>query len=238
MNKRGKIYQSRLHLAVTFILVVGPLLFLFFFSRLAHIATGSLLVDISFSLWRLLVAYIIAAFFGWLLAIAFYRGRRSNIALPFFDVLQSFPTFALLPLVTLFWGTSNVTVVAFLVVTIIWPVLFSTISSLKLINKDWKESAEIYGLGGYDYFRRFLLPISIPGVITGSVIGLGEGWEALVATEIIIGIQSGLGGFFQFYSTNPTITAFGILGLLLIIFSVNKLIWLPLMDRGHELMEE
>lgn len=219
-------------------LVVGPLLFLFLFSRLGHLTTGSLLEDISFSLFRLFVAYVIAVFLGWLLAVAFYQGHRSHIALPFFDVLQSFPTFALLPLVTLFWGTSAVTVTAFLVVTIIWPVLFSTISSLKMINKDWRESAEIYGLGGYDYFRLFLLPISIPGVITGSVIGLGEGWEALVATEIIIGIKTGLGGFFQYYSTNPTITAFGILGFLLIIFSVNKLIWLPLMDWGHELMEE
>lgn len=160
------------------------------------------------------------------------------MALPIFDVLQSLPTFAALPIAVFFWGKSNFTVIFFLVLAVIWPIFFSVISSLKLVKKDWEEVAEISGLSGFNSIRYFFWPVSVPGLITGSIIGLGDGWEALVATEIIVGIKGGLGNFFQGFSSNLTMTAFGMLGLLTLVFSINKLIWIPLLDWGHNKMEE
>lgn len=232
------IYQSRWHIAITIGLLIVPLLFLLAFSQYAKIDTQRLFSDLSISFVRLLVAYFFAAILAWAGAISFYRGRRAMIALPIFDVLQSFPTFAALPLATYFWGPSSETVVVFLVLTIIWPIFFSLVSSLKLVRKDWEEAAAIAGLRGFDYIRRFLWPISLPGLITGSIIGLGEGWEALVATEIITGVKMGLGTFFSQYSQVPAITALGILSLLLFIFSINKVTWLPLLEWSHNRMEE
>ena len=106
------------------------------------------------------------------------------------------------------------------------------------MKRDWEEAVEVAGLKGFDYVRNFLWPISAPGLITGSIIGLGEGWEALVATEIIVEIKDGLGSFFQSFSTNASVTAFGILGLLILIFSMNKILWLPLLEWSHRKMEE
>lgn len=238
MKKRVKIYQTRWHLAATLAILAAPFVFLVFFSQLFHIATFSLFRDIGVSFLRLLIAYIIAVVLAWTWAASFYRGRGSAVALPLFDVLQSFPTFAALPLATFFWGPSGFTVVLFLVITIIWPIFFSIVSSLKLVRRDWEEAVEITRIRGLDYIKKFLLPVSIPGFITGSIVGLGEGWEALVATEIVVKVKEGLGSFFQTFATNPSITAFGILGLLLLIFSINKLLWLPLLDWSHHMMEE
>lgn len=238
MRSRVEIYKSRKHLFVTFFIIVLPFLFLFSFSRLAQVGTQKLFFDIGISFGRLLAAYVIAAVLGWALAVSFYRGKRAAVALPLFDVLQSFPTFAMLPAVSFFWGASNPTVIFFLVITVIWPILFSVTSSLKLIKQNWEEVAEIYGLRGRHYLRQFLWPVSAPGLVTGSVIGLGEGWEALVATEIIVGMNTGLGEFFTFFSRNPVITAFAILGFLILIFSINKLIWFPLMEWSHRKLEE
>ena len=237
-KKRMAIYASRKHVVATLLVLVAPFLFLLLFSELADIAASQLFWNLFVSTVRLTVAYIFAVILAWVFAVIFYRGRRAMVALPIFDVLQSFPTFAALPLAALVWGSSNFTVVFFLVITIIWPIFFSIISALKLIRHDWEEAVEIARLGGFDYIRYFLWPVSIPALITGSIIGLGEGWEALVATEIIVGISSGLGGFFQSFSNNSSITAFGILGLLLFIFSINKLIWLPMLERSHRIMEE
>lgn len=233
-----KIYHSRLHLFSTLCIVAAPFLFLLFFSRIAHIATGQLLGSLGASFLRLCIAYFFSVIFGWILAVSFYRGKRAMIALPFFDVMQSFPTFAVLPLVAFLWGVSSFTVIFFLVLTIIWPILFSLISSLKLIRNDWEEVAFVYGLSGFNYIRYFLFPVSIPGLVTGSIVGLGEGWEALIATEIIVGLPHGLGGFFQVFSHNIPVTTFGVLGFLIFIFSINKLVWLPLLGWSHGLMEE
>jgi NitT/TauT family transport system permease protein len=233
-----KIYKSRAHLMATLAIVVLPFLFLLLFGQVAKLAASTLFYDVFISVFRLFLAYIIAAVVGWLLAVWFYHGKRSHFALPFFDVLQSFPTFAAVPLAVVYWGRTDFTVIFFLAVTIIWPITFSVISSLKQSRHDWVEAAEISRLTGWNYLKYYLWPVTVPGLVTGSIISLGEGWEALVATEIIINIPVGLGNFFQTFTTHPTITFFGILGVLIIVFSVNKLVWSPLLEITHHMTEE
>lgn len=235
---RMKIYKAGWHLAATFGILATPLVFLFLFSKFAGIEIVRLFRDIALSSVRLFAAYGIAVVFGWLFAVLFYRGKRSVVALPLFDVLQSFPTFAALPLAAAIWGATNGTVIFFLVITIIWPIFFSVLSSLKLIQHDWKDAATILRMDRMTYFRKFLWPVTVPGLMTGTIVGLGEGWEALVATEMVVRMQGGLGSFFQAFSGDLPITALGILGLLLLIFSMNKLVWLPLLERSHRRMGE
>lgn len=237
-RKRVKIYESRRHLLATFGLILIPFLFLLFFAQIANSTSGNLLPAVLISLLRITAAYFIAAFLGWLFAILFYRGQRAVVALPIFDVLQSLPTFAILPFAILLFGPSNLLVVFFLVVAIIWPVFFSTISALHLVRHDWEEAAKISGLTGWKYLKNFLWPISLPGLITGSIIGLGDGWEVLVATEIIVGSKTGLGNFFQSFSGNLKVTLLGVLGVLIVVFTINKLIWIPLLDWSHQKTEE
>jgi NitT/TauT family transport system permease protein len=229
---------SKWQILSSLILLGMPFLFLLGFARSFGLKASSLFADLGVSSLRLAIAYVIAVTLAWVSAAAFHRGRGAAVVLPLFDVLQSFPTFAALPLATLVWGRSNVTVVVFLVLTVIWPIFFSIISSLRLVKQDWVEAVEMSRIGRWDYIRLFLLPVSIPGLITGSIVGLGEGWEALVATEIVVQIPNGLGNFFQSHAAEVPVTALGILGLLLFIFSMNKLLWLPLLERGHRMMEE
>ncbi|MFA5946292.1 MAG: ABC transporter permease subunit [Patescibacteria group bacterium] len=235
---RIRIYQSAPHLLFTLFIIACPFVFLWVFSSVAHLTTSHLFLDLFISSVRLLIAFVISLVLAWFLAVGLSRGKASGFALPLFDVLQSFPTFAALPLATYLWGPSNLTVIVFLVLTVIWPMLFSIISSMHLIRHDWEEAVEISGLKGINYLRYFILPVTIPGLITGSIIGLGEGWEALVATEIIVQIKNGLGSFFQTYSTNLVITTFGIFGFLLFIFALNRVIWIPLLDWSHRRNED
>ncbi len=232
------IYYSRVHLLVTLSFVIAPIIFLLLFARLTPLTLSDLVNDFSQSIFRLFVAYIVAVLLAWTLALLFSTGKRSAVALPVFDVLQSFPTFALVPLAVLTFGASNSTVIFFLVITIIWPLLFSTVNAIKLIRKEYWEVADVYGLQGWHRLKYFLFPASIPGIVTGSIIGLGEGWEALVATEIIMKTDIGLGSFFQKSSSDVVITTLGIMLLMLFIFSLNRLIWTPVLARVYMRMQE
>jgi ABC-type nitrate/sulfonate/bicarbonate transport system permease component len=239
MRRRLKtnIYSSTRHVVVTVIAAGLPFLFFLFVSWYAHVARWTLMFDFISSFYRIVIAYCIAVVIAWLLAVLFYRGMRSKIALPIFDVLQSFPTFAALPIAAYILGASNITIIIFLVITIIWPILFSIVSSLKLIRQDWNEAVSIYNVRGLSYIVWFLIPITLPGLITGSIIGLGEGWEALIATEMIVGTPKGLGSFFQTFSHDLNVTALGICGFLLVIFVINKFVWLSLLEWSHKRME-
>lgn len=238
IHHRVKIYKSKVHLLATLGFVAAPFLFLLIFSSATKIQSSVLFMDVAVSTVRLSIAYVISVVIAWVSAVLLFRGRLATVGLPLFDVLQSFPTFAALPLATYFWGASSITVIIFLVLTIIWPMFFSIISSLKMIRRDWEETAKIYGVNRYLFLRHFILPITLPGLITGSIVGLGEGWEALVATEIIVGMKTGLGSFFHAFAQNASVTIFGVLGFLVLIFSINKLMWLPLLEWSHNLMEE
>ncbi|MES2409648.1 MAG: ABC transporter permease subunit [Patescibacteria group bacterium] len=230
--------RSRQHITALIGILLLPLLLLGIFSAYAKINFVTLLNDLGISLARMFWATVISIVLGWLFAVLFYHGRRAKIALPIFDVLQSLPTSAALPLAVIYFGGSNFVVIVSLIFAIIWPIFFSIISSLKLIRHDWVEAVEVSRIKGFDYLRYFLVPVTIPGLITGTIIGLGDGWEALVATEIIVHVHTGLGSFFNTVSRNPGATVFGIICLLSVIFAINKIIWLPLLEWSHKIMEE
>jgi sulfonate transport system permease protein len=240
MKKGGRvnIYKTGWHLLITFIIIILPFFLLLLLAKISGFEIINLYENFGISLYRIAIAYVIALILGWIFAVLFYKGKGAVIALPIFDVLQSFPTFAALPLAVYFFGQTNLTVILFLVLTIIWPLFFSILSSLKLIREDWEDAVEIAKLSKFNYLKKFILPVSIPGLITGSIVGLGEGWEALVATEIIVNVKEGMGFFFKSFSTNIPVTILGILGFLIIIYAINKLVWIPLLDRSHRMMGE
>ncbi len=239
MKKYLKIYQHKTHLAVTFAVILLPLFFIFFLTPLGKTEQSLFLDDLFTSTLRIAIAYALSLGIAVGLGLLFTRGRTGHIAIPLFDVLQSIPTFAILPLGVRFFGASDATVIFFLVITMVWPILFSIISSLKLSREDWEEAAEVYGARGWRRIVYFALPLTFPGVITGSIVGLADGWEVLVATEIILGPHArGLGGFFNEYAGSSQVVLFGVLTLLLFVFAINKLAWLPLLERSHKLLTD
>jgi len=230
--------RTRKHILTFLFIILVPLVLLIVFSYVAEISFVNLIENLGISLWRMFIATIISVILAWVSAVVFYRGRAGDVALPIFDILQSVPSAAALPVAVMYFGATSKVVIFFLVIAIIWPVFFSIISSLKLIRKDWYEAVSMTRIKGFDYLRYFLIPVTIPGLVTGAIIGMGEGWESLVATEIIAGTESGLGHFFSAFSNNPSVTLFGILCVLAIIFALNKAMWLPLLEWSHRSMEE
>lgn len=235
---RALIYVSWNHILAVFFFIAAPLIFLLLFAGFTTVTLVDLMTDFSTSVLRLGMAYVIAVVLAWILALVFSTGKRSHIALPIFDVLQGFPMFAIVPVVILTFGANNLTVIFFLVITIIWPILFSTVNALKLIKAEYFEVADIYGLHGWNRLRYLLIPASISGIVTGSIVGLGDGWGALVATEIIMKIDLGLGNFFERNSGEALVTGLGIIALMLIIFTINRLIWTPIQIKVYQRLQE
>jgi ABC-type nitrate/sulfonate/bicarbonate transport system permease component len=218
--------------------ILLPLIALIALSIVSHIAFPIVIAGLLASFLRLLVAFLIAVVLAWVLVVWLIRGRTESSALAFFDVMQSIPTFTILPLAVYYFGTSEVIIILFLVITIIWPIIFSIVSALKQAERSWGEAVIMTRISGMDYMRYYLLPLTAPGIVTGAIIGLGDGWEALIATELLLHVRLGLGPFFERFSSNPPMTLFGVLVFLCIIFTINKFVWLPLLERSHHLIEE
>lgn len=228
--------RSRRHLLLAFAMLLFPLFALLIFSYATNLNFKSSVFDLLVSMWRLGCAFLIATTIAWLLVVTVIGSKLEGAALALFDVMQSLPTFIILPLGIHYFGQTEKTIILFLVITIIWPIIFSIVSSLKQVNRSWREAVAISRLRGFNYVRYFLFPVTTPGITTGAIIGLGDGWEALVATELLIHATTGLGPFFAKFSTDTTMTMFGVLIFLSIIFTLNKFIWLPLLEKSHEMV--
>lgn len=234
-----KIYKHRAHVWVTAAIVALPFLFMLLSAGLSWQEKIDFLEDLGTSTVRLIAAFAVSVAIAALLGITLSRGKVGNFFLPVFDVLQSFPTFAMLPLALRWFGASEATILYFLILTMMWPILFAIISSQKLIKAEWEEAATIFGANGWKRLVYFALPIAYPGLITGAIVGLGEGWEAVVGGEIIVHMGGpGLGRFFDGSNATGMHVFYGVTALLLFIFVMNKFIWLPLLERSHKIMTE
>src|SRR5262245_47819565 len=89
--------RSLRHLAVGFGFLLLPLLGLLAFSKVTGIPFLTVTYDLLLSTWRLAVAFVIATVIGWSLVVLLIRGKTEHPTLAILDVLQSLPTFAILP---------------------------------------------------------------------------------------------------------------------------------------------
>lgn len=234
-----KIYKKRWHLFLAFTTIVAPFIYIFIFSEFTGVKTSQVFVDLGASFMRVAAAYLISIILAIPMAFFLGQGKTGDFFLPVFDVLQSFPSFALLPLLTVWFGVGNAAAIFFLVITMVWPILFSALSAIRLGRKDLEEAAFVFGARGLRKLFVFTLPLSLPGLVTGSIVGIGEGWEAIVGAEII-GVTPGIGGFLNEASMrgNIPVLSFGIIALLLFLFTLNKLIWIPLLKKSHDYSHE
>lgn len=234
------IYRRRLQLFLTLFLSAFAVAILLVFIRLVKIEIGTLVVDLLASTYRVVVAYLISLAISILIALVVTKNRTlEDILLPILDVLQSFPSFAILPIAILWFGANDLTAIFFLIITILWPVLFNIVAGIKNIRGDVGEAAFVFGARGIKRIRYFILPAVLPAIVTGSIIGWGEAWEAIVGAEIL-GISRGVGAFLSDASKagQVQVLVVGIIALLFFIFFLNKLIWLPLLRRSTQFSTE
>lgn len=201
-----------------------------YFAGVDLAALGSALFETAL---RLLAAYAIALAAGVALALLVGWSPFADYLFPIFDILQNIPSFALLPLFIYFFGTTGETVVLFAVSSIVWPILFAVLTAIKSAHKDLSDAATIFGAVGWRRVPFYLAPLAYPAMLTGSVVGIAIGWEAVIGAEIIARTE-GFGAFIASAGASgiAPATIAGTVGILLIVFVANRLVWAPLLAES------
>ncbi|MFN9775488.1 MAG: ABC transporter permease [Burkholderiales bacterium] len=119
--------------------------------------------------------------------------RRAHTALwPVLLFFQAVGDIAWLPILLIWFGFGLTTMTFVIVYTVLFPVVLNTVLGIRSVPTDLVRAARSLGASPARVVWEVLLPGALPNVMTGLRNGLGYGWRALIAAEIIVG-TSGIG---------------------------------------------
>ncbi len=152
------------------------------------------LVSLLYSFIRIWVVFaVILAISIPLTIYLIFISKNSGKFVTFFQILASIPATILLPLIALYMK-NNGEAVAFIIFLIsgIWYVIFSVLASSKNLNKEITEVQSVFGIKGFNAFKKIYMKAIIPGIITGAVTGIAAEWNASIVAEYFT--KSGING--------------------------------------------
>jgi NitT/TauT family transport system permease protein len=157
------------------------------------VETGQLWKHMAASLQRSLWGLVLASFSGVVLGLLIGSSRRlAAIVDPVLQLFRQTSAFALFPVFILFLGIGELSKVAIIFWASFWPVLLSTVSGVKQVDRLLVNSALSMGASQRFIFFKVVLPASLPSIFTGVRLAGAYSITALVAAEMI-GAHSGLG---------------------------------------------
>ena len=111
---------------------------------------------------------------------------------PILLFFQAIGDIAWLPILLIWFGFSLTTMTFVIVYTVLFPVVLNTALGVRSVPLDLHRAALSLGASRARVLWEVVLPGALPNIMTGLRNGLGYGWRALIATEIIVG-TSGIG---------------------------------------------
>jgi NitT/TauT family transport system permease protein len=167
------------------------------------IATGGLASKAWYSIRVLLTGYAIGISCAALLtAIAISSRIGTDLLETLTSMFNPLPAIALLPLALIWFGLGNGSLVFVLVHSVLWAVALNTHSGFMSVSNTLRMVGRNYGLTGFPYVARILIPAAFPSILTGLKIGWAFAWRTLIAAELVFGVSSGSGGLGWFIYEN------------------------------------
>ena len=185
------------------------------------IMTGGLLEKAWTSINVLLIGYACGIVLATLLTIFAITTRVGNDILETLtSMFNPLPAIALLPLALIWFGLGEGSLIFVLIHSVLWAVALNTHSGFMSVSMTMRMVGRNYGLTGFSYVWKILIPAAFPSILAGLKIGWAFAWRTLIAAELVFGVSSGSGGLGWFIYQNknqleiPSVFA----GLFMVIF--------------------
>lgn len=190
---------------------------------------GDLLARVGVSLEMLLVAYGIGiCIAGVLTGLAATTRIGSDLLEILTAMLNPLPAVALLPIALSWFGLGWPSILFVLVHAVLWPVALNAHSGFSSVSPTLRMVGQSYGLSGFAFVWRILIPAAFPSLLTGLKTGWAFAWRTLIAAEMVFGVSSGSGGLGWFIYENKnqleTARVFAGLGTVILIGLVTEVL--------------
>ena len=180
--------------------------------------TGEIFTHILGSIKRVLGAFAVAVLLGVSLGLSMGWWRLiGELVDPVLEFLRPIPPLAWIPLGILWFGIGDTQNMFIIFLGAFFPIVLNTIAAVRGVDRTLVWGALTLGGTRRQILREIILPGALPLILTGLRIGLGVGWMALVAAELVAA-RSGLGFMIQSaryaFVTERVILGMVVIGLL------------------------
>lgn len=197
--------------------------------------------------WLRVFSLLVICSFIWV-PVGVWIGLRPNIryiAQPIVQFLAAFPANLLFPVVVGCIVHYNLNVEIWTTPLIIlgsqWYLLFNVIAGASLLPKDLSQVCANFGITGWLWWKKLILPGIFPYYLTGLITAAGGAWNASIIAEYVNwnGITlkaTGLGSYITEYTHLGAFpqTALGITVMSCFVVVINKILWRPLYRIAQE----
>nr|WP_260181632.1 ABC transporter permease subunit [Sphingomonas sp. BK580] len=167
------------------------------------------------------------------------RPRWTARAQPVAQFLAAFPANVLFPaavmLIVRWHADPDVWLTPLIGLGTQWYILFNVIAGASAIPSDLREAARLFGLRGWAWWRRLILPAIFPSYVTGALTASGGSWNASIVAEAVSWGQTrltaaGLGSYIAEATAagDEARVLLGILMMSALVIAINRALFRPL----------
>lgn len=153
------------------------------FQAFNELSEGGLLFEyIGISLYRFFVGYILSVVTAILLGLIMgWYTKIWDVVDPIVQVLRPISPTAWFPFIVIAFGIGNLPAIVIIFIAGFFPVLLSTVSAVKKIDKTYLKVAGNFEIKGLSLMTKIVIPAIFPYIANAMHIALGTSWIFLVA---------------------------------------------------------
>lgn len=171
--------------------------------------------------------------------------KLSKAVQPLAQFLAAFPANLVYPVLFMLIVTYNLNVniwtAPLMILGTQWYILFNVIAGASAIPLEFRLAAKNYGVKGWLWWRKVILPAIFPYYVTGAMTAAGGCWNASIVADVVEWKQTtlhatGIGAYITEFTTVgdfPRI-ALGISVMCIYVIVLNRLIWHKLYELSEE----
>lgn len=158
-----------------------------------YFATGTGWSDVRVSGAEFLYGFLLATAFGLVFgyAIGWWRWL-DELTEPLVNFANASPRIALVPILITVFGIGITSKVAVVFLAAVFPILLNVRAGVRTVDRSLIEVAQSFKASNLQMLRTVFIPASVPSVITGIRLGIGQGLVGMVVGELIAS-TAGLG---------------------------------------------
>lgn len=192
---------------------------------------GDLAYQIGYSLTIILGGILAAVVLGILMALASSFSMMLEGLVKVLSVMgHPLPALALLPLIIIWFGTGDLSILVIIIHSALWPILINLRAGFQEVPPIYLDVGRNLELSTLSIAMEIKMKFALPYLLSGVRIAFARSWRALIGAEMVfgaIGLKGGIGWFIfkqRTFMNTPGLFA-GILVVILLGFLVETLLF-------------